>query len=176
MKQKTATQSLSNLFTNSRKSKTGLANPKTFITKEIMMYFYASIFIGFIGSSALNFVVESLITNTGFGFCISIVAFTILSKINNRSYHTDKERLKDIIIESKYDSFDSIIKFEADVLHGINAKSLDVLFKSIFKDEAEDKIKILMECTDILRFLQVLKPIDRELIYRFYLVKMQQGV
>jgi hypothetical protein len=162
-------------LTNGTGSVKGLKNPKTLITSEIMMYFYASVFLGFFISSMLSLFGLSLFANSGFGFCATIISFIALAKVNNRFFNTDSKRIKDLVIANHFETLTAILLLERDVIkflqHPDNVNNIDTLFIKIFPQDHADKKGILLKCSDILRFMESIAPIDRERIYRYYLVE-----
>jgi predicted ABC-type exoprotein transport system permease subunit len=161
--------------TNGTKHVKGIAHPKTLITNEIMMYFYGSVFLGFLVSSILSLLQVELITNSGFGFCTTILCFITLSKINNRYFNVDSKRVRDLVIANKFETLTALLLLERDVMkyiqHPETSNNLDTFLEQIFPNESVAKKDILLRCTDILRFMESIEPIDRERIYRYYLIR-----
>jgi hypothetical protein len=149
---------------------------KSFITNEIMLFFYGSLFSGFTISLVLNFLQFDALWAIVSGFTMSFFIFLGLVKLNNQFFKVDKMRLKDLVLANDNDSLKPILAFDNEIKllcsRPDSVNSIQDLFKKIFsEDEMEYHLGILSKSSDVLHFLSILTPINRERLYRYYIVK-----
>lgn len=164
----------------------GYLNPKAALPQESILYHIGSLFLALLVFSILYFSKTEPMIASACSVIFALALFLMLFKLNNYLFERDKEILEHLVVYNKVDNIALLSIFFKDIQSvfemiskpylgtgdGVDPAAVGILtlFQRIFREDAELLLyQFKVHNGNFFRFIELLSPLQREVLYRYYL-------